>query len=275
MRLPQFVVNAFAVGDAPFTGNPAAVVPLDAWLPDGLLQRIAEQNNLAETAFVVVHPDETGARALRWFTPAKEVRLCGHATLATAAVLDRVLELDGEGEAFAFSTLSGRLGCERRGDAYGMDFPADPAPVAGEGLRVLAEAVVGRALEPARVREGKDDLFVALDDPGEVTGYALGEAAIRAVPKRGVILSAAAREEDDYDVVSRCFYPEFGIDEDPATGSAHTLIGPYWCARLGRERVTCRQASRRDGRLTVADRPGGRVELVGRWRLFLAGEIEV
>ena len=273
MRLPQFVVNAFAVGDAPFTGNPAAVVPLDAWLPDEFLQRIAEQNNLAETAFVVVHPDETGARPLRWFTPAKEVRLCGHATLATAAVLDRVLKF--EGERFAFSTLSGRLDCERRGDAYAMDFPADEAPAAGEELRVLAEAVAGRALEPARVREGKDDLFVALDDPAEVTGYRLDDAAIRAVPKRGVILSAAAGEADDHDVVSRCFYPEFGIDEDPATGSAHTLIGPYWCARLGRDRVTCRQASRRDARLTVADRPGGRVELGGRWRLFLAGEIEV
>ena len=273
MRLPQFVINAFTIDDQPFTGNPAAVVPLDAWLPDATLQAVAEQNNLAETAFVVVHPNETGARPLRWFTPAREVRLCGHATLAAAAALGSVLQFPGE--AFAFSTLSGVLKCRRGGGAIAMDFPADPAPLAPERLRVLAEAVVGRPLDPQAVREGRDDLFVALDDDAEVTEYELADGPIRAIDKRGVILSAASREGSGFDVVSRCFYPEFGIDEDPVTGSAHTLIGPYWSARLGKPTVACRQASRRGGDVRVTPLGEGRVSLSGRWSLFLAGEIEV
>ena len=203
MRLPQFVINAFTIEDRPFTGNPAAVVPLDAWLPDATLQAIAEQNNLAETAFVVVHPDETGARALRWFTPAKEVRLCGHATLATAAALGSVLQFPGE--VFAFSTRSGILTCRREGEAIAMDFPADAAPQASERLRVLAEAAVGRSLAPEAVREGHDDLFVALDDHGEVTDFTMKHEPIRAIDKRGVILSAASRAGSGFDVVSRCF----------------------------------------------------------------------
>lgn len=273
MRLPQFVINAFTVADKRFSGNPAAVVPLDEWLPDTLLQAIAEQNNLAETAFVVVHPDESGARPLRWFTPAKEVRLCGHATLASAAALGSVLKFPGD--ALAFNTLSGVLTCERHEHGYAMDFPADPLPQASDDLRELAGQVLGKALPADRVREGVDDLFIALEAEREVLKFTADGAAVRAVPKRGVILTAPADPGSDYDVVSRCFYPEFGIDEDPATGSAHTAIGPYWCGRLGAERVVCRQASRRDARLTVRPHGEGRVSLRGRWDLFSVGEIDV
>ncbi|MFK8058261.1 MAG: PhzF family phenazine biosynthesis protein [Saprospiraceae bacterium] len=268
MRLPIYIADAFTSG--PFTGNPAAVVPLGAWLPDETLQAIAEQNNLAETAFVITHPDENKARALRWFTPAREVNLCGHATLATAFVLHQVLKFKESTQ--RFNTLSGELVCSYSDGYWQMDFPADKALPAND-IHTLAEQVVGRELSSDQVFVGTDDAMIVLASAQDVLDYQPNDAAIRNVPKRGVILTAP--REGETDVVSRCFYPEFGVDEDPATGSAHTLIGPYWSARLEKEELICVQASRRGGTLSTIYKKGERIQLRGRARLYLRGEIDV
>ena len=272
-----FVANAF--GEGPFTGNPAAVVPLDEWPADELLQAMAEQHNLAETAYVDRRADAEGRRRLRWFTPAREVRLCGHATLATAAVLDRLEATEATGnqaavrKSWTFDSLSGELQCLKAGEGtYTLDFPADAAYAAPDMLEVLSE-VVGRQLEASQVFVGQDDAMIVLSEAAQVLAYEPQHAAIRRVPRRGVILTAPASSEDAVDVVSRCFYPEFGVDEDPVTGSAHTLLGPYWCKRLGRQQIVCRQASRRGGRIEVAYRSDLRVELTGRVDHYLNGKI--
>lgn len=268
MRLPIYIADAFS--DGPFTGNPAAVIPLESWLPDATLQAIAEQNNLAETAFVVTAPDENKCRALRWFTPAREVNLCGHATLATAFVLHQVLRFKESTQ--RFNTNSGELICSFDNGLWEMDFPADKAMPAAD-IHELAELVVGRALSAGEVYVGTDDAMIVLPSAEEVINYKPNDAAIRRVPKRGVILTALGLGETD--VVSRCFYPEFGVDEDPATGSAHTLIGTYWAARLKKEDLHCEQASRRGAKLSITYKGGERIHLRGRARLYLRGEIEV
>ena len=268
MRLPIYIADAFSAG--PFTGNPAAVVPLGEWLPDETLQAIAEQNNLAETAFVITRPDENQARALRWFTPAREVNLCGHATLATAFVLHQVLKFKESTQ--RFNTLSGELVCTYNLGYWELDFPADKALPAAD-IHTLAEEVVGRSLSAGEVFVGTDDAMIVLPTAQEVLDYQPNDAAIRRVPRRGVILTAPGFGE--VDVVSRCFYPEFGVDEDHVTGSAHTLIGPYWSEILGKEELLCEQASRRGGRLTITYKKGERIHLRGRARLYLRGEIDV
>ena len=268
MRLPIYIADAFSQG--PFTGNPAAVIPLGAWLPDTVLQAIAAQNNLSETAFVVTHPDENRARGLRWFTPTREVKLCGHATLATAFVLHQVLKFKESTQ--RFNTLSGELICEFNNGYWEMDFPADKALPASD-IHDLAELVIGHELSSGEVYVGTDDAMLVLATAEEVRNYEPNNTAIRRIPKRGVIITAPGR--GDVDVVSRCFYPEVGVDEDPVTGSAHTLIGPYWSERLGKPELLCEQASRRGGKLTVIHKKGERVHLRGRARLYLIGEINV
>lgn len=267
MHLPVFIADAFAAGS--FTGNPAAVVPLDYWIEDSKMQAIAEQHNLAETAFVLVHPDDSGCRPLRWFTPAREVRLCGHATLASAYILGDVLKFSGD--EFRFSTLSGELICKRVFGGWQLDFPADEALPAPD-LHELAEQVVGSTLHHDQVFVGRDDAMVVLAKAEDVLSYEPNHFAIRRVPRRGIILTAPGY--DNYDVVSRCFYPEFGVDEDPVTGFAHTLLGPYWSKRLGKSNLLCRQASRRGGDVEVHYDKGERVLLSGRARLYLKGEIK-
>jgi len=266
MRLPIYVADAFC--DRPFSGNPAAVVPLDYWLETETMQAIAEQHNLSETAFVVMHPDEHRNRPLRWFTPAREVRLCGHATLATAFVLGDVLQVPGD--EFGFTTLSGPLHCNKTEDGWKLDLPADVAELSPDFV-AQAEAVVGSS--PMAVLEGKDDLLIILDSAEAVHSLVPDGNAIRATGKRGVVVSA--RGDEGYDVVSRCFYPEFGIDEDAVTGSAHTLIGPYWSSRLGKAQLRCRQASRRGGDVAVHYAGGERISLGGGTRLYMHGEIKV
>ena len=277
-----YVYNAFSRG--PFSGNPAAVVPYRS--ADGLdevrMQAIAEQHNLAETAFVHLDGLADGAYPLRWFTPAREVRLCGHATLASAAVLRDALDIGRDGDAVAFETLSGRLTCRLDGDVWLMDFPADepqPAPPEVYDAVVAADAATreaGGAAAPAaeRVFVGKDDALLVLPSAEQVRAFAKTEH-IRRIPKRGLIVTAPAEAGSGFDVVSRCFYPEFGVDEDPATGSAHTLLGVYWSRRLGRERLRCQQASRRVGVLDVRYGGGARIEIGGRAEAYLSGEIEV
>ena len=270
-RLPVFVADAFHAG--PFSGNPAAVVPLDYWLPDATLQAIAEQHNLAETAFVLVHPDESGLRPLRWFTPAREVRFCGHATLATASVLGDVLGFGGE--EFGFNALVGELRCTRGQDgAWYLDAPADLPRPAPELRGHLARAVRRDDLSTEACFRGSDDALVVLDDVRDVEALEIDDAAVRSLDARGVIVTAAVAGSD-LDVVSRCFYPEFGVDEDAATGSAHACLGPLWASRLGRTELRCRQASRRGGHLLVdaTDAPAGRVRVGGHVRLYLQGQI--
>lgn len=260
MKIPLHQVDAFT--DALFAGNPAAVCPLDAWLPAALMQDIAAENALSETAFVV--PEGT-AFAIRWFTPAREVDLCGHATLASAWVLFERLGVPGD--RLVFSSRSGPLPVRREGDAIVLDFPADRVrPVA------LDEALVAAlGARPRALHAGRYDLAV-LDDEAAVRALA---PDMRALAARGRhVCVTAPGDAPDVDVVSRFFAPAAGIDEDPVTGSAHCLLTPYWSERLGRRELRARQASRRGGALLCRDR-GDRVELVGRVVPYLEGTLTV
>ncbi len=237
-QLPFTQVDAFA--ERPFTGNPAAVMPLDAWLPDDVLQAIAAENNLAETAFTV--PDATGAAdyALRWFTPLVEVALCGHATLASGHVLI------GDRDAVRFATRkAGVLEVRRDGAGYALDLPAwEMQPKA---LPDIAAGVGGAPVETYWREGGYSLLVYATAD--EVLALTPDFDKLRAIDP-GDILYIATAPGTDTDVLSRVFAPGAGIDEDPVTGSAHALLTPYWTRRLGRDRFTAFQASARGGHLT-------------------------
>lgn len=253
--IPFTQVDAFA--HAPFTGNPAAVMPLDAWLPDATLLGIAAENNLSETAFTV--PDASGAAdyELRWFTPTQEVALCGHATLAAAHVL-----LSGAGIRFR-TRRSGLLSVERDGDGYAMSLPGwkpDPKP-----LPALAAAMGGPVAE-TWWHTSRYALFVYAD-AAAVRALTPDMAALKAA---GDILFIASAPGDDTDVISRAFAPGVGVDEDPVTGSAHCVVAPYWAERLGRNTLTAYQASARGGYIdcTVA---GDRVVLGGQCRTVVEG----
>lgn len=257
-----FQVDAFA--DAPFTGNPAAVCVLESWLPDARLQAIAAENNLSETAFVVREGE--GAR-IRWFTPASEVDLCGHATLASAHVLFE--QLGWPGETLVFASRSGPLAV-RRGSApnsYVLDFPAKPARTIDwpTGLR---EAVGGEPIAIAKA----DYFLIEYASADEIAALRPDLAAIARIAPGEVIVTAPGLE--GFDFVSRFFAPGVGIDEDPVTGSAHCTLAPWWVERLGRTRVRGRQVSARGGTVECELR-GDRVELSGRCELVLIGRLRV
>ena len=235
--IPFFQIDAFA--DAPFTGNPAAVMPLDAWLPDDVLQGIAAENNLAETAFTV--PDASGAAdyELRWFTPTVEVALCGHATLASGHALIK-------GERVRFRTRkAGVLEVRRERDGYALDLPA--WEMESKDLPQIVAGVGGAPVE-TYWREGGYSLLVYAS-AADVLALTPDFHGLRAIDP-GDILYIATAPGTDSDVVSRAFAPGAGIDEDPVTGSAHALLTPYWTKRLGQESFTAFQASKRGGRLT-------------------------
>ncbi len=234
MKLKLFQVDAFA--SKPFEGNPAAVIPLESWLPDDLMQNIGMENNLAETAFFVREGD---VFRLRWFTPAIEVDLCGHATLGTAHVLFN--HLSWSQDAIAFQTRSGLLTVTRSGNGYAMDFPADrlvkvpaPPPQLTEGL----------GIEPVEVFQGREDYLAILETEDQIRALQPDFRTISKLGGRGLIASAPGK---NCDFVSRCFFPQAGIDEDPVTGSAHTTLTPYWAERLGKNHLSARQLSRREG----------------------------
>lgn len=254
--LPFFQVDAFA--DAPFAGNPAAVMPLDTWLADDVLQAIAAENNLSETAFTVATPEDAEADyALRWFTPTVEVQLCGHATLASGHVL-----MQGDGIRFR-TRHAGVLTVERTGDRYALSLPAwDVTPRA---LPDLAAALGGDVVE-SFWRDGGYAIFTYAD-AAAVRTLTPDFAALR---KAGDILLMATAPGEDSDILSRVFVPGGGIDEDPVTGSAHGLLTPFWAARLGRDRLTAVQASVRGGRLDCA-LVGDRVILGGACRTVIEG----
>ena len=263
MRLPLFQIDAFA--ERVFQGNPAAVCPLDAWLPEALMQAIAAENNLSETAFCVPEGEGYG---LRWFTPLKEIDLCGHATLATAHVLFE--HLGFAGAEIVFSTRSGALRVTRAGDRLAMDFPAKAVePCAAPGALIEG---LGRA--PLEVYGGRDYLAV-FADAAEVRALRPDPRRLAELDRHGVTVTALGGAEDgDVDFVSRFFVPKFGVDEDPVTGSAHCSLTPFWAARLGKATLEARQVSRRGGRLqcTLA---GERVILRGRAVTYMAATIEV
>jgi PhzF family phenazine biosynthesis protein len=258
LRLIQ--VDAFA--DRPFTGNQAAVMPLDAWLPDELLQAIGAENNLSETAFTIPCDDGEADYDLRWFTPAVEVVLCGHATLASGHVLI------GDRDRIRFRTRrAGLLEVARDGDGYAMSLPAwKPAP------KPLPEvlAALGCTARETLWHPGGYALIV-LDSEAEVMALAPDDARLA---REGDILTIATAPGVTADMVSRVFAPGAGIDEDPVTGSAHSVSVPYWAERLGKTSLTAFQASKRGGRLT-ARLEGDRVILGGKCVTVIEGVMRI
>ncbi len=257
MELTLYQVDAFA--DRLFAGNPAAVCPLEAWLPEATMQAIARENNLSETAFFVAEP---GGLRIRWFTPHCEMKLCGHATLASAYVYFR--HLAPQAERVAFNSLSGPLTVTRDGDLLTMDFPAQP-PQQVEAPALLASALGVKPLETCAA----DDWLVLLDSAAQVRRLQPSMALLKQLERRGVIVTARG---DDCDFVSRFFVPKYGIDEDPVTGSAHTKLIPYWALKLGKPRLHARQLSARGGELFCELR-GERVLIGGRAVPYMIGTI--
>ena len=243
----QYQVDAFT--SRPFAGNPAAVCPLASWLDDKLLQAIAEENNLSETAFFV--PSTQGFR-LRWFTPLTEVDLCGHATLAAAHVLFEILAYPDQ--AITFETNSGNLHVRRNGKLLEMDFPAQP-PLPCSAPDAL---IKGLGVRPTEVLVAEDYLAV-FDSEEVIRAITPDHTLLRQLDRRGVIVTAPGR---DVDFVSRFFAPRVGVPEDPVTGSAHCALTPYWAARLGNDSLAARQVSKRGGELLCAMN-GKRVLLSG------------
>lgn len=259
MRIPYYEVAAFA--DGPFTGNPAGVCLPAAPLPDALMQRIAAENGLSETAFPL---PEGEAWRLRWFTPAVEVDLCGHATLATAHVLWR--EQGVAAARLVFRTKGGEVAVDRDGDWLVLDFPARP-PRAAPPPAGLREALGAAPREFLRARDG----LCVFASEGEVAALRPDFAALARLDVFAVIATAPGHRDD---FVSRFFAPAAGIHEDPVTGSAHCTLIPFWAARLGRPRLCARQISARGGVLRCEER-GARVGIGGRAVTYLRGEIEL
>jgi len=259
MRIPLYQIDAFT--DRLFGGNPAAVCPLERWLPDAVMQAIAAENNLSETAFFVPAGD---GFELRWFTPEREVDLCGHATLATGHLLLR--HLDPDRESVAFSTRSGRLEVNRDGDLLVLDFPAYP-PRAVDAPAGLFEAL-GHDAEA--VLQG-NYLMVVYRDERAVRAL---DPDFSAMTRAGLDEAIATARGVDCDFVSRFFAPGYGIPEDPVTGSAHCTLVPYWAGRLGKARLHARQVSSRGGELYCELRDD-RVRIAGRAVTFLEGTIDV
>ena len=257
MKIRQYQVDAFAT--RAFEGNPAAVCPLESWLDDGLLQAIAEENNLSETAFFM--PSDTGFQ-LRWFTPVSEVDLCGHATLAAAHVL--FAHLGYPGEAITFETRSGALTVKRKSDLLEMDFPARP-PTPYTSLELLSKALGRQPLEVMRA----DDYLVVFDSEAAVSGIRPDFALLGTLDLRGVIITTPGSSDD---FVSRFFAPRLGIPEDPVTGSAHCTLAPYWAVRLGKHLLSARQVSKRGGSI-LCEWKGDRVLLSGSAVTFMEAEM--
>lgn len=256
-----FQVDAFTT--ELFGGNPAAVVVLDAWLDDPKLQSIAAENNLAETAFVA---KRQGCYQIRWFTPEVEVALCGHATLAAAKVLFRYYEQDQQSLNFE-SKHSGTLIVSRQEELLILDFPADFATEEAHNQEVYA--AIGAT--PEHILKGKTDYLLIFPNQAAIEALDPDFRALGKVDVRGVICSAPG---DQVDFVSRFFGPNVGIDEDPVTGSAHTLMTPYWSKRLGKTTMEARQLSKRGGELQV-ELKGDRVLLKGYGVTYLKGAIYV
>jgi PhzF family phenazine biosynthesis protein len=259
MDIPIYQVDAFAA--EVFAGNPAAVCPLDDWLPDATLQAIAAENNLSETAFLVKRGMDYG---LRWFTPALEVDLCGHATLGSAHVI--ATHLEPGADVMRFHTRSGLLTVTRTGDAFTLDFPALAIKRGPDD----ADVVTALGAAPVEIWHGMDMMAVFAAE-ADIRALAPDMAKVARLKARGVIVTAPG---EACDFVSRFFAPQSGIPEDPVTGSAHCLLTPYWAKRLSKTRLSARQISKRGGELTVETK-GERVLISGRVAPYLEGRIRV
>jgi len=258
VKIPVYQVDAFA--SRVFSGNPAAICPLEDWLPDEQMQAIAAENNLSETAFFVRNHD---AYRLRWFTPKVEVDLCGHATLASAfVILTRLVP----GNSVRFETKSGLLVVTRDGDLFSLDFPARP-PGECTVHQDLRAALGGR---PEAILAARDYLVV-YGSEDEVRGLTPNMDMLTRVDRFAVIVTAAGK---DVDFVSRFFAPAKGVPEDPVTGSAHCTLIPYWAKRLGKKKLHAYQVSARGGELWCEDR-GERVTMSGQAVQFLEGTIQL
>lgn len=256
-KIKQYQVDAFT--DVVFKGNPAAVCPLEAWLPDDVLQAIAGENNLSETAFFV--PDAKGF-ALRWFTPTIEVDLCGHATLAAAHII--FTRLNFANPVITFTTRSGDLSVEKRGHHLAMDFPASPL-VSCEISETLAKALGQRPVELLAAA----DYLAIFENEDAIRNLTPDFALLSQLDLRGVIVSAPGVQVD---FVSRFFAPKCGILEDPVTGSAHCLLAPYWARKLGKPSLAARQISARGGDIGC-EMQADRVILSGAAVTFMEAEI--
>jgi PhzF family phenazine biosynthesis protein len=261
MRTPIYQLDAFT--NRRFAGNPAAVMPMASFPEDAVMQAIAAENNLAETAFLV---REGADYRLRWFTPVTEVPLCGHATLASAAVVMERLEPGRT--SVVFHSKSGPLTVTRASSGYVLNFPARPS----EKIPAPQGLVLALGAEPAEVFVNEFNYMAVFDSASTVRALAPDMAAIARMNRPGVIVTAPG--DGDYDCVSRYFAPAKGIPEDPVTGAAHCLLAPYWAARLGKTALHAYQASRRGGELTCR-LVGQRVELEGQCVFYLEGEAEV
>jgi PhzF family phenazine biosynthesis protein len=273
-NIPLFQVDAFT--DTPFRGNPAAVCLMEGEVADRTLQDIAAENNLSETAFLWAERggpfEEASGFHLRWFTPATEVPLCGHATLATSAVLFDALGYPRD--EISFRSLSGTLTARRHPEGILLDFPSDEVAPRDPPAGLLEAMGIEDAEEVLWTDRGKDFL-VRLPTAGAVRGL---DPDFRAMVEAtsGTDINGAmvtAEGEPPYDFVSRFFAPWLGVDEDPVTGAAHTILTPFWAERLGQRRMRAHQASRRGGDLTVELADGGRVHLVGRAVIVIEGTL--
>ncbi len=262
MNLQIFQVDAFT--SKPFGGNSAAVVPLADWLPDETMLKIAAENNLSETAFFVKDDD---AYHIRWFTPAVEVNLCGHATLASAHVIFNELKLEDQSIRF-HSERSGHLGVEKNGDKLILDFPSSPLNEIEQSAE-LADAV-GKI--PVKTWETQGNMvFLLMESESDIRALEPDMPALTKIPFEEFIVTAPG---DDSDFVSRMFAPRIGIPEDPVTGAIHCSLIPYWAEQLGKDKLFARQISKRGGEL-FCELSGDRVKIGGNATLFLKGEIYV
>jgi PhzF family phenazine biosynthesis protein len=261
MNTPIYQLDAFT--QRPFAGNPAAVMPMETFPADATMQDIAAENNLAETAFLVA---EGGDYRLRWFTPTSEVPLCGHATLASAAVV--MERLEPARSRVIFHTASGPLTVSRSKEGYVMDFPARPSE------QISTSAAVAEALGVAscEVWVNEFNYMAIVEEERTVRELSPDMAAIAQLDRPGVIVSA--KGEGIYDFVSRYFAPAKGIPEDPVTGSSHCMLAPYWAKCLGKTSFRAYQASRRGGEVVCALR-GDRVELEGHCVFYMEGQVEM
>jgi len=258
MELKIYQVDAFA--EKVFEGNPAAVIPLNEWLPDELMQKIGHENNLSETAFFI--PEGEGFH-IRWFTPTVEVDLCGHATLAAAHVLFNHLEF--KGKEIEFNSRSGILRVTRNQNLIQLNFPASYL-VRKEIPETLAEAL---NIQPQECWQGLEDIFLVYENETEIRALKPNFKKLGEVPTRGVIVTAKGEEAD---FVSRFFAPAVGVNEDPVTGSAHTMLVPYWTVKLGKKILHGRQVSERGGNLYCEEK-GPRVYIAGKAVTYRIGQI--
>ncbi len=257
MKLPIYQIDAFT--NNIFQGNPAAVVVLDEWIENKLMQKIAAENNLSETAFIV--KDEENY-AIRWFTPVCEVDLCGHATLASAHLV--LYHLETTRPKVTFSSKSGDLTVEIKDDLLSMNFPS----VQSEKVDIPEELAEALKVKPAELYKS-DDYMAVFNNEKTIQDIEPDFELLKKTGARGIIVTAPG---ESVDFVSRFFAPAVGINEDPVTGSAHTKLVPYWSKRLGKKKLRAEQISKRGGRI-ICEELGDRVELSGNARTYLMGEI--